>query len=139
MHRSCRIAEEYSQLLLSSSDDWTKTLELITEVNVLRIDVEPRALESAVVSLASGTNQGTTENTQPAHVGKRLAAASPSKDAGTHSPLPTRHLHPCPINHTALRTHLKSRISPRRALTSSASLLRCFAASLALVPTCPDA
>ncbi|KXZ45326.1 hypothetical protein GPECTOR_56g423 [Gonium pectorale] len=49
-----RTAEDYSQLLRSCDEDWTKTLELVTEINILRVEVEPRALEYAVVSFARG-------------------------------------------------------------------------------------
>ncbi|GFR39913.1 hypothetical protein Agub_g419 [Astrephomene gubernaculifera] len=57
-----RTAEEYSQLLRSCDDDWTRTLELVTEVNILRINVEPQALECAVVSFARGGQWQRAEN-----------------------------------------------------------------------------
>ncbi|GIL44167.1 hypothetical protein Vafri_1698 [Volvox africanus] len=57
-----RTAEEYSRLLMSTGDDWTTTLELIAEINVLRLDVEPLALESAVTSLARGGQWQRAEN-----------------------------------------------------------------------------
>ncbi|GIL87343.1 hypothetical protein Vretifemale_15417, partial [Volvox reticuliferus] len=57
-----RTAEEYSRLLMSTGDDWTTTLELIAEINVLRLDVDPRALENAVISLARGGQWQRAEN-----------------------------------------------------------------------------
>lgn len=47
-------ADEYTEALLTHGGDWTRTLELMTEVNVLKLELPPAALEAAIVSYANG-------------------------------------------------------------------------------------
>ncbi|KAG2482925.1 hypothetical protein HYH03_018203 [Edaphochlamys debaryana] len=51
-----RTADDYARLLRESSDseDWPSTLELLTELKVLKLNLEPAALEPAIVSFARG-------------------------------------------------------------------------------------